>query len=137
MTTSMHPYHDPSPQLAATLSYPQPGTVVCTAAGEVDSSSAPLLWEQLQKATTGQTRCLVVDLSAVTFFAVRCLRVLDQASAALSHGQEMVLVSNARAVLRMLHACDAAYPRYPELGQALASCPQPGPGGHRSGETTP
>lgn len=87
MTTHTPPYHgndEPKPLLATALSYPQPDTIVCTAVGEIDLGSAALLREQLQTAVAQQPRCVVADLSAVTFFAAAGVGVLDEARDALA-----------------------------------------------------
>jgi anti-anti-sigma factor len=67
-----------APLLPATLSYPRKRTVVCTAVGEVDLTTGPLLRKQFQKATTDEPQHLVLDLSGVTFFSATGVEVLMQ-----------------------------------------------------------
>lgn len=89
-----------------TLNSPRAGTVVCAAAGEVDSFTAPLLLDKLQKATADGPRHLIIDLSAVTFFSAAAFGVLMQARDMQKGGYELVLVGNARPVVRVLDICD-------------------------------
>jgi anti-sigma B factor antagonist len=109
-----------APLLTVALNYPRTDLAVCTAAGEVDLATAPLLREQLQKAISGQPQRLVVDLSAVTFFAAAGVGALHDARAAQASEQDLVLVATARTVLRVLDACQVGYRRYLELDDALA-----------------
>lgn len=112
----------PAPPLTVTLSWPRTGTVVCTAAGEVDRSTAPLLLDQLDEAVSGHPRCLVVNLSAVTFFSAAGVGVLDETRAAQREEDEFVLVGKDRLLVRVLDICDVGYRRYCDLDDALAVC---------------
>lgn len=110
----------PAAPLTVTLSWPRAGTAVCAAAGEVDLSTAPLLLEQLEKAISGQPRCLVVDLSAVTFFSAAGVGVLHEARTAQREEHELVLVGTGRLLMRVLDVCDVGYRRHRDLDDALA-----------------
>lgn len=114
--------NNPKPPLTVDLSYPQTDTVVCAAAGEIDLGSAALLREQLHTALAQHPQCVVIDLSAVTFFAAVGVGVLEQARTALADGQQLILVGTQRAVVRVLDICDIDYPRYADLSRGLAAC---------------
>lgn len=121
--TPLYRVHNESAQLlTTTVSYPNPGTAVCRAAGEVDSATAPLLHEQLHEALSDGPRHLVVDLSAVTFFSAAGLHALEEASTEQDEAHELVLVAKGRPVARVLDICDVPYSRYCDLDAALAAC---------------
>lgn len=113
--------------LTTALSYPRPHIAVCSAVGEVDSLTAPRLREQLHTATRDKPRCLVVDLSAVTFFSAAGVNTLHAARDAQHQGQQLVLVAKSRPVVRVLDICQVPYPRYCNLDRALAACDQGSP----------
>lgn len=110
--------------LTATLRYPQPGIAVCSAAGEVDSFTASLLCERLHQAVSHEPRCVILDLSTVTFFGAAGVTVLHAARSRQDEQQRLVLVAAGRPVARVLDICEVAYPRYSELEHALAACDQ-------------
>ncbi|MPZ65511.1 MAG: STAS domain-containing protein [Pseudonocardiaceae bacterium] len=114
--------NEPGPLLTVTLSHPLAGIAVCTAAGEVDMSTAPLLGQQLQQAISSQPRRLVVNLSAVTFFSAAGVGALDEARAAQRDEHELVLVGKSRVLKRVLDVCDVGYPRYCDLDRAVTAC---------------
>jgi anti-sigma B factor antagonist len=125
--------HDPAaPLLTAALSHPRVGTVVCTAVGEVDLATGPLLLEPLQKATSDGPRHLIVDLSGVTFFSAVGVGVLMQTLAAQQDRYAMVLVGNSRPVMRVLAVLKLAqrFPRYDDVADAVAAVAGP-PERHR------
>lgn len=107
--------------LTATVSYPRPDIAVCSVAGEVDSFTAPLVCDRLHEAVHDDPRCLVVDLSAVTFMGAAGVATLHTARSWQDH-QGLLLVATARPVVRVLELCEVDYPRYCELEQALAAC---------------
>jgi anti-sigma B factor antagonist len=116
--------HGPAaPLLTATLSHPRVGTVVCTAVGEVDVATGPLLGDQLQQATSDEPGHLVVDLSGVTFFSVAGVDVLMQALTAQQGRYAMVLVGNSRPVMRVLDVLELTqrFPRYNDVDEAVAA----------------
>jgi anti-sigma B factor antagonist len=129
--------HDPvASLLTAALSYPRVGTVVCTAVGEVDLATGPLLWEPLQKVISDGPRHLVVDLSGVTFFSVAGVEVLMQTLTAQQDRYAMVLVGNSRPVMRVLDVLKLAqrFPRYDNVDDAVAAVAEP-PERHRCAPT--
>jgi len=120
--------HGPAaPLLTATLSHPRVGTVVCTAVGEVDVATGPLLLDRLQKATSDEPRHLVVDLSGVTFFSAAGVEVLMQALTAQQGRYAMVLVGNSRPVMRVLDVLKLAqrFPWYDDVDEAVAAAAEP------------
>lgn len=106
------------PRFAVTLNRPRPFTVVCAVSGEVDLMTAPLLTEQLTNGVDG-CREIVVDLSAVTFFAAIGVRVLDDVRGPPADRRRLVLVGAAPFVCKVLEICNASYPRYEALEDAL------------------
>lgn len=109
--------------LTTRLSYPHPETVACTAAGEVDILTAPLLAAALWDATSRCIGTVVVDLTAVTFFGAKGLEVLAQAANA-SHGQRVLTVApEGGPVARVIELSDVAevIGRYSNLHEALAA----------------
>ena len=74
-----------------------------TAAGEVDSSSAPMLRAELDSALDGDVRELVIDLDGVTFLDSAGLSVLAGAHRrSLAAGVRLRVLASGRAVIRPL-----------------------------------
>lgn len=123
-------YDSAAPQLIATLSHPRRGIVVCTAVGEVDLATGPLLFDQLQQATSDGPRHLVVDLSGVTFFSAAGVEVLMQTLARQQNRHAMVLVGTSRRVMRLLDVLNLTqrFPRYDDVDDAVADCNGAGAG---------
>lgn len=98
----------PSGTLTITLTWPCP-SVVCDVAGEIDLMTAPQLSQQLMDAGVEECCDLVVDLSAVTFFAAAGARVLDDVQRARddSGAHELVLVGASDQVHKVLDLCRA------------------------------
>lgn len=84
----------------------------------------PLLRERLHQAVSHEPWCVVLDLSAVTFFGAAGVTVLHAARSRQDEQQRLVLVAAGRPVARVLDICEVAYPRYSELDHALAACDQ-------------
>ena len=101
--------------------------MVCTAVGEVDVATGPLLLDRLQKATSDEPRHLVVDLSGVTFFSAAGVDVLMQALTAQQGRYAMVLVGNSRPVMRVLDVLKLTqrFPRYDGVDEAVAAAAEP------------
>jgi anti-sigma B factor antagonist len=80
------------------------GPAVCvTASGEVDSTSAPILGQQLDGLLDGDVRELTVDLGRVTFLDSAGLCVLAAAHRrAVRQGVTMRVLASSRAVIRPL-----------------------------------
>ena len=80
------------------------GSTACvTAAGEIDSTSAPVLGEQLDALLEGDVQEFTVDLSRVTFLDSAGLCVLAAAHRrALSRDVRMRVLASSRAVIRPL-----------------------------------
>jgi anti-sigma B factor antagonist len=80
------------------------GPVVCvTAAGEVDSTSAPVLRQELDTLLDGDVRELTVDLGRVTFLDSAGLCVLAAAHRrAVRQDVTMRVLASSRAVIRPL-----------------------------------
>ncbi len=77
--------------------------VVVTAAGEVDSTSSPVLRQRLDDLLDGQVRELCVDLVGVTFLDSAGLCVLAAAHRrAVRQGVRMRVLASSRAVIRPL-----------------------------------
>ncbi|MDQ3764135.1 MAG: STAS domain-containing protein [Actinomycetota bacterium] len=113
--------------LTITVSRPRAGTVVCTAVGEVDLTTAPSLLEQLQKATSDGLRHLVVNLSGVTFLSARGVGVLVETWTAQQDRCAMTLVGNSRPVTRVLDMLaelhlTPPFQRYDHISDAAAAC---------------
>ena len=96
------PIHRPTNDLLTVeLSEPAPSARV-TVSGEVDSSSAPLLREQLDTLFEGELRELVIDLSAVTFLDSAGLCVLAAAHRRAGSDVQLRVLASSRAVIRPL-----------------------------------
>ena len=80
------------------------GSTACvTAAGEIDSTSAPVLGEQLDALLEGDVQEFTVDLSRVTFLDSAGLCVLAAAHRrALGRDVRMRVLASSRAVIRPL-----------------------------------
>lgn len=74
-----------------------------TASGEVDSTSAPVLRQQLDALLDGEVRELVIDLGQVTFLDSAGLCVLAATHRrAVRQGVTMRVLASSRAVIRPL-----------------------------------
>ncbi|MET1075699.1 MAG: STAS domain-containing protein [Umezawaea sp.] len=92
-----------SPILRVDVRLAQPGTVVLTAVGGIDLSSAPHLLDRLREELHHAGPDLVLDLSGVTFFGATALAVLAEFSAATrAAGVEFRVVAHTHAVLKLL-----------------------------------
>jgi anti-sigma B factor antagonist len=97
--TSVHrPAND---LLTVELSEPAPNACL-TVAGEIDSSSAPLLREQLDALFEGTLSELVVDLTGVTFLDSAGLCVLAAAHRRAGSDVRLRVLASSRAVIRPL-----------------------------------
>jgi anti-sigma B factor antagonist len=77
------------------------GTPVLTAAGEIDSSSAPALRDRLEAVLDAGATAVTVDLDRVTFLDSAGLCVLAAAHRrAVRDGVRLRVVSSSRAVIR-------------------------------------
>lgn len=77
--------------------------VVVTAAGEIDSTSAPVLRQRLDDLLDGEVRELTVDLGGVTFLDSAGLCVLAAAHRrAVRQDVRMRVLASSRAVIRPL-----------------------------------
>ncbi len=97
------PSLEPSGELVTIdVSVSGPATVV-TAAGEIDSTSAPLLRQHLEALLDGDIRELTVDLGQVSFLDSAGLCVLATAHRrAVRQGVRMRVLASSRAVIRPL-----------------------------------
>ena len=96
------PMHRPANDLLTVeLSEPAPSARV-TVSGEVDSSSAPLLREQLDTLFEGALSELIIDLSAVTFLDSAGLCVLAAAHRRAGSDVQLRVLASSRAVIRPL-----------------------------------
>lgn len=121
--------HDPAASvLTITVSRPRVGTVVCTAVGEVDLTTAPALRERLQKATSDGRRHLILNLSGVTFLSAAGVGALVQTWTAQQDRYVMaLLMCNSRPVTRVLDALaelhlTPPFQRYDHISDAVAAC---------------
>ena len=73
-----------------------------TVSGEIDSSSAPLLREQLDALFEGELTELTIDLSAVTFLDSAGLCVLAAAHRRAGDDIRLRVLASSRAVIRPL-----------------------------------
>jgi anti-sigma B factor antagonist len=87
--------------LTVELSEPAPSARV-TVSGEIDSSSAPLLREQLDTLFEGALSELTIDLSAVTFLDSAGLCVLAAAHRRAGSDVRLRVLASSRAVIRPL-----------------------------------
>jgi anti-sigma B factor antagonist len=95
---------DPSTNDLVSVSVSGTDQAVCvTAAGEVDSTSAPVLRQQLEAVLDGDVRELTVDLGQVTFLDSAGLCVLAAAHRrAVRKDVTMRVLASSRAVIRPL-----------------------------------
>lgn len=100
MTASSH--SPPSDLISIVVDEAGPAVVV-TAAGEIDSTSAPLLRQRLDDLLDGDVRELTVDLGGVTFLDSAGLCVLAAAHRrAVGQDARMRVLASSRAVIRPL-----------------------------------
>jgi len=96
------PIHRPANDLLTVeLSEPAPSARL-TATGEIDSSSAPLLREQIDLLFEGPLSELTIDLSAVTFLDSAGLCVLAAAHRRAGSDVRLRVLASSRAVVRPL-----------------------------------
>ena len=96
------PVHRPANDLLTVeLSEPAPQARI-TVAGEVDSSSAPLLREQLDVLFEGVLTEVVIDLTGVTFLDSAGLCVLAAAHRRAGSDVRLRVIACSRAVIRPL-----------------------------------
>ena len=104
--------------------FPRGDVTLVAVGGEIDLCTAPTLRAELASVFAGRDTVVVLDLSAVTFFAAAGLRILEQAQAEIevSHHHRMVLVTQARCVDRVIEMVGLAtnLRRFQSLGAALA-----------------
>ena len=111
--------------MTATLTSPQPDTVVCTVTGDVDKATAPALSDKVAEAIRDARPHLVIDLSRVAFFGSSGLRVLLMALNSYNNGDHVALVVGANrrvAVPLRITALDQAFDLHHDLDQALRAC---------------
>lgn len=111
--------------MTATLTAPQPDTVVCTVTGDVDKATAPALSDKVAEAARDARPHLVIDLSRVAFFASSGLRVLVDALESYHNGDHLAIVvgANRRVTLPLqITALDQAFDLHSDLAQALQAC---------------
>ena len=97
--TSIH--RPPSDLLTVEVSEPAP-TARLTVAGEIDSSSAPLLREKLDALFESPLREITIDLAAVTFLDSAGLCVLAATHRRAGSGISLRVLASSRAVIRPL-----------------------------------
>ena len=101
-TVTASPKHrPPSDLLTVEISEPAP-TARLTVAGEIDSSSAPLLREKLDTLFGSPVRELTIDLTAVTFLDSAGLCVLAAAHRRAGSEVSLRVLAFSRAVIRPL-----------------------------------
>jgi anti-sigma B factor antagonist len=106
------------------LTRPLPGVVLLTAAGEVDTLTAPRLEAALGELVDSGARGLVADLTGITFLASSGLAVLIRAAhRAEADGRRLRLVTQGRPVLRPLQitGTDGLFDLHTDLDAALAA----------------
>ena len=98
------PSLDPPTTTSSPSTSPSPApSVVVTAAGEIDSTSAPVLRQHLDALLDGDVRELTVDLGQVTFLDSAGLCVLaDAHRRAVRQDVRMRVLASSRAVIRPL-----------------------------------
>ena len=96
------PIHRPANDLL-TVEVSEPAPLArLTVTGEIDSSSAPLLREQLDTLLEGELTELVIDLSGVTFLDSAGLCVLAAAHRRAGTDVRLRVLASSRAVVRPL-----------------------------------
>jgi anti-sigma B factor antagonist len=98
------PSLEPSPTELLTIDVSVAGpTIVVTAAGEIDSTSAPVLRQQLDAILDSDVRELTIDLGQVSFLDSAGLCVLATAHRrAVRQDVRMRVLASSRAVIRPL-----------------------------------
>ena len=107
----------------AALFRPVPGIALLQVAGEVDSLSAPVLDEAVDRLLAEPADTLVLDLTGVTFLASSGLAVLIRAQrVADERARTLRVVTATRAVLRVLEVtgADQLFAIHPTADDALA-----------------
>jgi anti-sigma B factor antagonist len=100
MTAS--PIHHPASDLLTVEVSEQAPQARITVAGEIDSSSAPLLREHLDTLLENPLSELTIDLSGVTFLDSAGLCVLAAAHRRVGSGVTLRVLASSRAVIRPL-----------------------------------
>jgi anti-sigma B factor antagonist len=106
------------------LTRPGPGLALLTAAGEVDTLTAPRLEAAMDEFLDTGEPGLVADLTGITFLASSGLAVLIRAAhRAAADGRRLRLVTQGRPVLRPLQitATDELFDLHTDLDAALAA----------------
>lgn len=101
--------HDPRTEIAAACScsaismqWPPGELIILRVSGEVDLSTLPVLEGALADVLRRRPRCLIVDLSKLTFCSVRGLTVLSRAGlAAVGQGVEYAVCEVSRHLNRV------------------------------------
>lgn len=104
------------------LTRPRPGVLLLTAAGEVDTLTAPLLDAAIGELVDAAEPVLVVDLTGITFLASSGLAVLIRAAhRAAPDGRRLRLVTHGRPVLRPLQitGTDALFDLHTDVEAAM------------------
>lgn len=107
-----------------TVSRPSAHTALLQVAGEVDSLSAPVLDEAVDRLLAERAGTLVLDLTGVSFLASSGLAVLIRAQrGADERARTLRVVTAARAVLRVLEVtgADQLFAIHPSVADALAA----------------
>ena len=99
---------------------------VVSVCGEIDRSTAPKLEQELFGAAVLGARCVVVDLTEVTFFDSRAVHAVVRSSQRLhASGTRLEIVSGNRLVNRVLEitAVDQIFQIPPTLARAIGQTP--------------
>ena len=98
------PAHDPSTSDLVSIDVESSGSSVrVTAAGEIDSTSSPVLGHRLDEVLDGDAQAVTVDLAGVTFLDSAGLCVLASAHRrAVRQGVRLRVLASSRAVIRPL-----------------------------------
>jgi anti-sigma B factor antagonist len=94
-----------------------------SAGGELDLATVPELSERLSSLDGGAARCLIVDLTEVTFLDSTALgALLAEARARRAHGDELALVCDDPRTLRALQVTglESVFQVHRTLREALA-----------------
>jgi anti-anti-sigma factor len=111
-----------SPIFEVTASAAEPGVSVVTACGELDITTAPQLLSSVASLAPASTRCIAIDLSAVTFIDSSGINALRSAvRSAHARGIAAVLAAPAGGVRKILDLVRIGdiLPLEPTLGAAL------------------
>ncbi len=97
------------------------GVVVLTVGGEIDLTTAPAFEEAIAGALAEDPAVLVVDLSAMEFFASSGVRILAAAHEKLGNLGQLAVVANSPATRRPIEllSLDKIVALYPTLDDAL------------------